>query len=93
MVFGLLIAACGGSDTAEEAEVVEEAPAETLESPATTAAPTASPTAAQTAVPTLAPVVAQAQPPIQLQCPDTCGIHADMDDLRNQISFIQHRER
>ena len=41
MVFGLLIAACGGSDTAEEAEVVEEAPAETLESPATTAAPTA----------------------------------------------------
>ena len=48
MVFALLITACGGSDTAEETvEEAEEAPAESLDSPATTAAPTttAGPTA------------------------------------------------
>ena len=41
IVFGLILTACGGSDTAEEVETVaEEAPAEELDSPATTAAPT-----------------------------------------------------
>jgi len=47
MVLGLVIAACGGSDTAEETTEVAEEPAESLDSPATTAAPTttAGPTA------------------------------------------------
>ena len=48
MVFALLITACGGSDTAEDTvDEAEEAPAESLDSPATTAAPTttAGPTA------------------------------------------------
>jgi len=42
MVLGLVIAACGGSDTAEETTEVAEEPAESLDSPATTAAPTTS---------------------------------------------------
>ena len=47
MVLGLVMVACGGSDTAEEVVEVAEEPAEELESPATTAAPTttAGPTA------------------------------------------------
>ena len=47
MVLGLVMVACGGSDTAEETVEVAEEPAEELESPATTAAPTttAGPTA------------------------------------------------
>ena len=40
MVLGLVMVACGGSDTAEEVVEVAEEPAEELESPATTAAPT-----------------------------------------------------
>jgi|TARA_Y100000996_G_scaffold246031_1_gene193423 basic membrane protein A len=40
IVFGLILTACGGSDTAEETvEEAEEAPQESLDSPATTAAP------------------------------------------------------
>ena len=39
MVLGLVLAACGGSDSAEETVDVVEEPAETLDSPATTAAP------------------------------------------------------
>ena len=47
LVLGLVMVACGGSDTAEEVVEVAEEPAEELESPATTAAPTttAGPTA------------------------------------------------
>ena len=48
LVLGLVMVACGGSDTAEEVVEVAEEPAEELESPATTAAPTT--TAGPTAV-------------------------------------------
>ena len=46
-----------------------------------------------TAAPTAAPTTTRLQPteaPIKTQCPDTCGIHGDMDSLREQISFVQN---
>tara|TARA_X000000368_G_scaffold371706_1_gene321626 strand:+ start:2621 stop:3463 length:843 start_codon:yes stop_codon:yes gene_type:complete len=69
-----------GSDTEGECvtdfeEILDSAPA---------------PAPAPTPAPATTPLIPPTKAPIQLQCPDTCGIHGDMDALREQISFVQN---